>query len=70
MPEAVDNSADQIDKEALKRKYREVRDKRLRSEGNEQYIEIKNRLAHYLEDPYVPQDADQAYRSSGQINTL
>ena len=27
MPEAVDNSADQIDKEALKRKYREVRDK-------------------------------------------
>ena len=27
MSEAVDNSADQIDKEALKRKYREVRDK-------------------------------------------
>ena len=70
MSEAVDNSADQIDKEALKRKYREVRDKRLRLEGNEQYIEIKNRLAQYLEDPYVPQDASQAYRSSGKINTL
>ena len=70
MSEAVDNSADQIDKEALKRKYREVRDKRLRLEGNEQYIEIKNRLAQYFEDPYVPQDASQAYRSSGKINTL
>lgn len=29
MSEAVDNSADQIDKEALKRNYREVRDKHL-----------------------------------------
>ena len=54
MSEALDNSAAQINKEALKRKYKEERDKRLRSEGNEQYIEIKDQLAHYLEDPYIP----------------
>ncbi|MGV0036715.1 MAG: hypothetical protein ACNYPE_17830 [Candidatus Azotimanducaceae bacterium WSBS_2022_MAG_OTU7] len=53
MSEAVGNSAAQIDKEALSRKYKEERDKRLRSEGNGQYLEIKDQLAHYLEDPYI-----------------
>jgi cyclohexanone monooxygenase len=43
-----------IDKQALTRKYREERDKRLRPEGNEQYLRIEGRLAHYLEDPYTP----------------
>ena len=43
-----------VDKEALKRKYREERDKRLRSDGNEQYIQIKDKFGHYLEDPYIP----------------
>ncbi|MCC5952535.1 MAG: NAD(P)/FAD-dependent oxidoreductase [Acidimicrobiia bacterium] len=42
-----------IDREALRRKYREERDKRLRPEGNEQYIEPKGRYAHFLDDPYV-----------------
>ncbi|HZQ88092.1 MAG TPA: NAD(P)/FAD-dependent oxidoreductase [Acidimicrobiales bacterium] len=43
-----------IDKEALKQKYAEERDKRLRPDGNAQYIQIKDQWAHYLEDPYVP----------------
>ena len=43
-----------FDKEALKRKYREERDKRLRPDGNDQYLEIKGQLSHYLEDPYTP----------------
>jgi len=43
-----------IDKEALRRRYAEERDKRLRADGNDQYIEIKEQLSHYLEDPYVP----------------
>ena len=43
-----------IDKEALKRKYREERDKRLRPDGNEQYLRLTGQLAHYLEDPYTP----------------
>ncbi len=40
-------------KEELKRKYMEERGKRLRSDGNDQYIELKDQLSHYLDDPYV-----------------
>ncbi|TPQ31789.1 monooxygenase [Bradyrhizobium guangdongense] len=43
-----------VDKEWLRNKYREERDKRLRPDGNDQYIEIKGQLAHYLDDPYTP----------------
>jgi cyclohexanone monooxygenase len=44
----------QIDKDALRRKYREERDKRLRPDGNAQYRRLEGQLAHYLEDPYTP----------------
>ncbi|WP_374534049.1 flavin-containing monooxygenase [Phenylobacterium sp.] len=37
----------------LREKYRAERDKRLRADGNEQYVEMKGRFAHYLEDPYI-----------------
>ncbi|HET9731841.1 MAG TPA: NAD(P)/FAD-dependent oxidoreductase [Acidimicrobiales bacterium] len=43
-----------IDKEALRDKYLEERNKRLRPDGNDQYIRLTGRFAHYLEDPYVP----------------
>ncbi|MQA94284.1 MAG: NAD(P)-binding protein [Streptosporangiales bacterium] len=44
-----------IDREALRRKYREERDKRLRPDGNDQYLRLAGgHLAHYLEDPYTP----------------
>jgi cyclohexanone monooxygenase len=43
-----------IDKEALKRKYAEERDKRLRPDGNAQYQQLKDQFAHYAEDPYLP----------------
>ena len=42
-----------IDPQALRAKYREERDKRLREDGNEQYIEPTGRFAHFLDDPYV-----------------
>ncbi|MEI9993697.1 MAG: NAD(P)/FAD-dependent oxidoreductase [Rhizomicrobium sp.] len=42
-----------FDPNALKAKYRAERDKRLRRDGNEQYVEIKGAFAHYLDDPYV-----------------
>lgn len=42
-----------IDKEAILAKYAEERDKRLRDDGNEQYLELKGQLAHYAEDPYT-----------------
>ncbi|MCK2214355.1 NAD(P)/FAD-dependent oxidoreductase [Actinomadura sp. ATCC 31491] len=40
-----------IDKEALRRKYREERDKRLRPDGNDQYLRLPG---EYLGDPYTP----------------
>ena len=35
--------SDTIDRDALRAKYREERDKRLRSDGNEQYVEAVGR---------------------------
>jgi cation diffusion facilitator CzcD-associated flavoprotein CzcO len=43
-----------IDKEALRRKYREERDKRLRPDGNDQYIRLIREFASYGVDPYRP----------------
>ncbi len=42
-----------IDVEALRAKYRAERDKRLRADGNEQYVEVKGDFSHFLEDPYI-----------------
>jgi cyclohexanone monooxygenase len=42
-----------FDPGALREKYRAERDRRLRSEGNDQYLEVKGQFAHYLDDPYV-----------------
>ena len=42
-----------FDPDALREKYREERDKRLRADGNEQYVEITGEFARYLDDPYV-----------------
>ncbi|MGH7017156.1 MAG: hypothetical protein ACRED8_08735, partial [Caulobacteraceae bacterium] len=42
-----------FDPEALRGKYRAERDKRLRAEGNAQYVEMTGGFAHYLDDPYV-----------------
>ena len=43
-----------IDRDALREKYRAERDKRVRPDGNDQYIEPTGRFAHFLDDPYVP----------------
>ena len=40
-----------IDTEALRRKYAEERDKRLRPDGNDQYLRFTGEFAHYLDDP-------------------
>ena len=37
----------------LRDKYRSERDKRLRTEANEQYVEVAGEFAHYLDDPYM-----------------
>jgi cation diffusion facilitator CzcD-associated flavoprotein CzcO len=42
-----------FDPEALRAKYREERDKRIRPDGNEQYVEVKGDFSRYVDDPYV-----------------
>ena len=41
------------DLEAVRHRYAAERDKRIREDGNDQYIEVAGDLAHYVEDPYV-----------------
>ncbi|HSM94495.1 MAG TPA: NAD(P)/FAD-dependent oxidoreductase [Rhizomicrobium sp.] len=53
MSEAATKDDLGFDPKALKAKYRAERDKRIRQDGNEQYVEMKGQFAHYLEDPYV-----------------
>ena len=43
-----------IDTDALRRRYAEERDKRLRPDGNDQYLRLTGEFAHYLDDPYTP----------------
>jgi cyclohexanone monooxygenase len=42
-----------FDPDALRAKYHEERDKRLRPDGNEQYVEVKGDFSRYVDDPYV-----------------
>ena len=42
-----------FDPDALREKYREERDKRVRADGNDQYIEVTGDFSHYVDDPYV-----------------
>jgi hypothetical protein len=43
-----------IDTDALRRRYAEERDKRLRPDGNDQYLRLTGDYAHYLDDPHTP----------------
>src|SRR5581483_4549563 len=42
-----------FDPDALRRKYREERDKRIRADGNAQYKEVTGQFARFVDDPYV-----------------
>ena len=42
-----------IDRDALKAKYQEERAKRLRSDGNDQYVAIEGEMARFAADPYA-----------------
>ncbi len=44
------------DRDALRAKYRAERDKRIRPDGNEQYLEPRGRFAHFLDDPYIARE--------------
>jgi cyclohexanone monooxygenase len=42
-----------FDPDGLRARYRNERDKRLRPDGNEQYVEITDRFAHFADDPWA-----------------
>jgi cyclohexanone monooxygenase len=42
-----------FDPDALREKYREEREKRLRPDGNDQYLQVTGEFAHFVDDPYV-----------------
>jgi cyclohexanone monooxygenase len=42
-----------FDPNELRDRYRAERDKRLRADANEQYVEMAGQFAHYLDDPYT-----------------
>src|SRR5262245_3346909 len=42
-----------FDPDTLRARYRAERDKRLRADANDQYVNVTGQFAHYLEDPYV-----------------
>ena len=39
--------------DALRNRYRAERDKRLREDGKDQYIQVQGQFAHFLDDPYA-----------------
>jgi cation diffusion facilitator CzcD-associated flavoprotein CzcO len=49
----TEQAAPVIDREALRARYRAERDKRLRPDGADQYLEPTGRFASLLEDPYT-----------------
>ena len=49
-PEGIATAADL---EAMNERYRVEKEKRLRSDGNDQYVEVVGEFASYLDDPYV-----------------
>jgi cyclohexanone monooxygenase len=46
-------SSTTIDPDALRKRYRAEREKRLRADGNQQYVEVTGRFTRYLDDPYT-----------------
>ena len=55
MQEAVEAGLGKIDfdPEELQKKYLAERDKRLRPDANEQYVEVTGDFSNYVDDPYV-----------------
>jgi cyclohexanone monooxygenase len=50
---SVDVRPPEFDPDALREKYRSERDKRIRADGNSQYVEITGSFAEYLRDPHT-----------------
>ena len=51
--DALETSTLDFDPDALREKYRQERDRRLRPDANGQYVEAVGDFRHYVDDPYV-----------------
>ena len=49
----MEQGALEFDFEALRERYRIERDKRVRADGNDQYLEVTGDFSRYVDDPYV-----------------
>jgi len=49
-----------FDPDVLAKKYLEERDKRLRDDGNDQYLEVKGDFSYFIEDPYIDGEIDRS----------
>jgi cation diffusion facilitator CzcD-associated flavoprotein CzcO len=49
----TDSNTEPTGRDELLAKYRQERDKRIRDDGNEQYVEPTGRFAHFLDDPWT-----------------
>jgi len=59
MAMADTNDTYDFDPNVLREKYRAERNKRVRTDGNDQYLEVSGDFSHYVDDPYVePFDRD------------
>ena len=64
------NPAVDFDAKALREKYKAERDKRIRTDGNEQYLEMKGQFAQYNEDPYVAPGFERAPLTQEEFPTF
>jgi cation diffusion facilitator CzcD-associated flavoprotein CzcO len=59
-----------LDRKALRTKYAQERDKRLREDGNDQYLEPTGRYAHLLDDPYVIPEPRDPVRTDVEVAVI
>ena len=53
------SSTGDFDPEALRERYRVEREKRLRADGNDQYVEVTGEFSKYVDDPYLKSTIDR-----------
>jgi cyclohexanone monooxygenase len=59
-----------FDPALLRAKYDAERDRRLRADGNAQYVHIAGKFAHLLDDPYTPRVARAPVREKVEVLIL
>jgi len=52
-PAPLQSGERSLDPDVLRAKYRREREKRLRPDGNDQYVEVAGTFAHFVDDPWV-----------------